>query len=221
MKMSKPSPRNDSMTMELPLTLSAADSPARTLATQESAAALKASAADYGKSTPVLLANYDRDTSSWRTLQHCLVEGLGSFSGTWPRSGMMRSGIAYRLPSLARITSEIESGSLPTLTIHGNYNAVGSSKTSGDGIITSLKRIPTLCAREYRHGATPSRTLRMMSTSARGLALPSWLRLSTSLTGPINPCWAEGFMGYPIGWTECELLETRSSRKSPKSSDWQ
>src|SRR6185312_1128239 len=89
-------------------------SPARTSALQEKALASMESAAAYGLSTPELLARFDQDTSSWRTSQHCLIEGLTVFSETWPRSGTMQSGIAYRLPPLVRLTDEIASGSLPT-----------------------------------------------------------------------------------------------------------
>src|SRR5262249_31185872 len=37
---------------------------------------------------------YDRASSSWRTWQRCLTGGWEEFSGTWPRAGTMRSGIA-------------------------------------------------------------------------------------------------------------------------------
>jgi hypothetical protein len=45
-----------------------------------------------------------------------LADGLAVFSETWPRSGMMRNGIAYRLGTSARPTSETVRGLLPTLT---------------------------------------------------------------------------------------------------------
>ena len=61
-------------------------------AQQARAPALPASAAAYGASTPELLARYDRDTSSWRTSQHCFIEGLETFSETWPRSGIVVAG---------------------------------------------------------------------------------------------------------------------------------
>jgi hypothetical protein len=43
-----------------------------------------------------------------------LVEGWTEFSETWPRSGTMRSGIAYQLPPLVRLTDETDSGLWPT-----------------------------------------------------------------------------------------------------------
>ena len=96
---------------------SAADSPARTSATPAAAPASRVPGRDYGASSPDLLASYDPDTSSWRTSQRCLVEGWTAFSETWPRSGLMRSGIAYRLPPLVHLTAGTGFGSLPTHSI--------------------------------------------------------------------------------------------------------
>jgi hypothetical protein len=102
---------NDEVSM-----LSAAASPAKTSPSPERARALAASAAAYGRSTPELLARYDRATSSWRTSQLCLDGALQLFSETWPRSGLMRNGTAYQLPPLVRLTEETGSGSWPTPT---------------------------------------------------------------------------------------------------------
>src|SRR4051812_717313 len=94
-------------------TCSAADSLARTSATQGSERESMENGQDYGASTPVLLAKYDRDSSSWRTSQLCLEGGLSEFLETWPRSGLMRSGIAYQLPPLVPLTDAIEYGLWP------------------------------------------------------------------------------------------------------------
>lgn len=110
----EPLPPIASAQMELLPMSSAAGFPAKTSARPAEALELMARAAVCGASTPALLANFDLPTSSWRTSQHCLVEGLTVFSETWPRSGTMRSGIAYQLPPLARATDATESGLLPT-----------------------------------------------------------------------------------------------------------
>jgi DNA (cytosine-5)-methyltransferase 1 len=34
--------------------------------------------------------------------------------------------------------------------------------------------------------------------------------------GALNPTWVEWLMGFPLGWTDCEHLATRSSRRSSK-----
>lgn len=53
-----------------------------------------------GLSSLESLAYYDPVTSSWRTFQACLLsmtgEPSGRFSGTFPRSGMTRSGMLFR-----------------------------------------------------------------------------------------------------------------------------
>ena len=120
------SPQNGFLPMELPLTLLLGGSRARMSVPPESAAgwARERAAASILRSS-ASLAIYDHDTSSWKTSQTCLLarlsnlaDGLGEFSGTWPRSGMMRSGIAYQLPTLAHCTSVTASGSslIPTPT---------------------------------------------------------------------------------------------------------
>ena len=47
------------------------------------------------------LAKFDPDSSSWRTCQVSLVEDLNTFSGPWPRSGILLHGICSALPIAA------------------------------------------------------------------------------------------------------------------------
>lgn len=69
------------------------------------------SGADCGESTPGSFARYDRATASWKTAQCLLLGGLESFSGTWPRSGMMRRGRCYPLAIAEHRMNEHECGS--------------------------------------------------------------------------------------------------------------
>lgn len=89
-------------------------SPAKTFLTLEDVPGLRASVADYGLTSPVSFARYDRASHSWRTSQGCLVEGWEKYSETWPQSGTTRNGIASRQRPLAPLTYERESGFLPT-----------------------------------------------------------------------------------------------------------
>jgi hypothetical protein len=147
-----------------------------------------------------LFATLSRDGSEWRTPQCSLLEGSDKFSGTWPRSGLMRDGMSYQQQSLALGTFESASGSLlPTLTVCGNYNAKGASATSGDGLATALRRMPTLMARDYR---SPGRSRLARPGGKQGEHLPN------VVGGPLNPDWCEWFMGFPIGWTASDALET-------------
>lgn len=93
-------------------TPSAAASPARTSRSLERVRVLTESEADYGESTPVWLASFDRASSSWRTSGLCGLEDLPVFSETLPRSGMTRSGTLYLLPPLVRLIYGSGSGSL-------------------------------------------------------------------------------------------------------------
>src|SRR5215472_18176509 len=60
-----------------------------------------------GPSSPDCFAFYDHDSRCWRTSQGSLLEeAWPRYSGTWPRSGSMRSGTAYlRQPSVPRISA--------------------------------------------------------------------------------------------------------------------
>ena len=91
---------------------------AKTSRLRETKKVLTESEVDSGQSAPVCLGRFDPDMPSLRTSQTCLLDsgeiGLSEFSGTFPRSGMMRNGTVYQLRQLAHITEEIESGLWPT-----------------------------------------------------------------------------------------------------------
>ena len=101
---------------EDPQTSSLPDGPAKTSPIWELVKVSKVTGRVSGQKLPELLAMYSRDSSSWKTSQRCLVDGLQTFLETWPRSGMTVSGIAYQLPPLALRTAVIGSGLLPTPT---------------------------------------------------------------------------------------------------------
>ena len=66
--------------------------------------------ADYGMSGPDSFAQYDRESSSWKTSQLCLDGEWAEFSETWPRAGTISNGIAYQRRPLAPLTRETGSG---------------------------------------------------------------------------------------------------------------
>lgn len=155
------------------------------------------------------LAWLDHDTFSWKTYQQSLVTDWESFSQTWPRWGLMLDGVVYRLPVSEPATLETDGGSLPTLTICGNYNRKGASKTSGDGLITALlkrRRFPTLNAVQ---GNCVGRLdeLGGSGNPFRGLDVGKLL---------LSPSFAEEFMGFPIGSSALRDSETLKSRSKPQ-----
>lgn len=103
----------------LPWISFAAGSPARISVTPARALGSLASGPGSGASTFESFASFDLDSSSWRTSQRCLLEGWTSYSETWPRAGMMRSGTAYRLPPLAPLTAVTGSSSSPAWATPG------------------------------------------------------------------------------------------------------
>ena len=181
---------------------------------------------------------FDHESRCWRTWQRCLVEGWTQFSGAWPRSGMTRSGIAFRRVPLVRLTSATESGSLLPTPEASNTKAVAlrsagrsprnflsplptprpcsglrSSGANRTEILRALEKWPTPVARDYKGQG--------MSVARRAAGRkPDNLCSAVSVTdgsGSLNPPWVEWLMGFPLGWTDCEPSATRSSRKSPKS----
>ena len=114
MTTSENSPQSDLPGMESALTSSAAVSRARIFPSPAKARESTAQGRDSGRNTPVLLAKYDRATSSWKTSQLCLDGDYQEFSETWPRSGMTRNGTLFLLPTLELRTVGKESGSWPT-----------------------------------------------------------------------------------------------------------
>jgi len=186
--------------------------------------------AAYGRSTPELLAKFDPATSSWRTSQLCLDGALSEFSETWPRSGLMRSGTAYLLPPLVRLTDETGSGSLPTPsatsygTNHGGgMGRVGPVRPSLETMARKdLWPTPTLADSRNTRNATANNGSGSTGHSGTTLSDIAWMEANgTKNAGSLNPAWVEWLMGFPLGWTVLEASVMPLSRKSRKSSDAQ
>lgn len=90
---------------------SAAASPVRTCLTRGRALASRVSAAVCGTSSRESFANYDRESSSWRTSQRSLLGDWTPFSEAFPKRGMMRSGLMSALPMSERRTDASDSSS--------------------------------------------------------------------------------------------------------------
>lgn len=218
---SQPLPLNASAQMEFPLMSSVEASLAKTSVSRERELGLMESAAGYGETTPDSLASYDPNTSSWKTSQLCLDGGLAEFSETWPRSGMMRSGTLYPLPTLVPHISVNASGLWQTPVADdkiqrsaGKWNGRGEPKLSGQ-----VKLWPTPAGPNDTGGAVG---LGGGAGNRNKLyAMLGYEAGKKMMCGTLNAHWVEWLMGFPITWTALEHSETRSSRKSRKSSDGQ
>lgn len=106
---------------------SVAGSPAKMSALPDFARASGEPGVGYGARWRALLAKYVPALQSWKTSQACLIEGSATFSETWPQSGMMQSGIAYRLPTLALPIHANEFGWWPTPRASDRDNCGGAN----------------------------------------------------------------------------------------------
>jgi len=102
--------------------------PAKTYQSRESESGLMANDPACFSTPYESLATYDQIGSCWRTCQPFLTGDTDEFSGRWPRSGMMRSGTAYRLDTLAHRTDATAYGMLPTPSGTSNH---GKNHVSG------------------------------------------------------------------------------------------
>lgn len=160
----------------------------------------------FTEKSSALLALFDQKNSTLKTCQQSLLTDSEQFSQTLPRWGSMRNGVVSEHPISALSMSETGGFCLPTLTVHGNYNRKGASKTSGDGLVTALKRMPTLCARDWKDTGRSNAEINRHTPP-----------LAVHAGGPLNPEWCEWFMGFPIGFTESKDLETRKFRSKQQS----
>lgn len=179
----------------------------------------------FGINSHEWFASYGRGSWWSRTLGLFSQGVLESFSETWPRQGMTRSGVAFVLPTLARHTDESGSSLWPTPTLCGNHNRKGASATSGDGLATATGRWATPTAsdsdggvghagqgspnlrtmaawatptsRDWKDGASPSN-----KAPTNGLLGRQAPRDPTSPEGALNPAWVGQLMGFPGGWTD-------------------
>ena len=201
---------------ELPRTSSAAGSRARTCLSLADALASKVKDLVCGESTGDLLANYDPDSSSWRTCQACLVSEWEPFSETWPRSGTMQHGTAYQLQPSAPLTGGIESGLLPTprscSAMAANITE-NTARAKHPNLETILAREmwPTPVARDCRTIKGAQRAPNATGTEPLTVVVG---QMENTTVGALNPPWVEWLMGFPLGWTDLEPSATQSSPKS-------
>jgi len=159
-----------------------------------------------------LLAIFDPNGYSWSRSQLSLAlledEHLENTSVDWPRSGIILSGTAYRLPPLVRPTGEIVYGLWPTPTVYGDHNRAGASANSGNGLSTAVKLhlwgTPT--ARDWKDCGNlenvPENGLlgRMVKSHSETMGNEG------SLT-PQFHCW---LMGFPVDWNDLDRQATPS-----------
>ncbi len=207
------------------LTLFLADSRARTSAQPEAAQDLTAPEAGFGQKWRGSFAKYDPATFSWKTRQFSLLGDCVEFSETWPRWGSMRNGECWERPMSERPTGETESGLWPTPTCGGGGQTLPEGTTPQGK--TPEGRKQTVCLERYvqqverKVWPTPTATAHKGWSKSHNRArtddrLDYTVEREASesgLIGRLNPQFVEWLMGWPIGWTELQHLETGRFRE--------
>jgi hypothetical protein len=211
---------------------------AKTLAQQEKAQESTENEVECGEKWHGLLARFDQDTHSWRTVQCSLLEDLNESLQTLPQWGMTVGGELYLLPTLVQTINEKESGlwltpstvDIPTRSAESmekrldyrkkiGRNGVGAGCLSEQvewsgtgppiGYITKEKMFPTPQASDNRDRGNMSNP-----SIQRRVAKGKQIMLSQSVdqnSGQLNPTWVEWLMGWPLGWTDLKPLEMDKS----------
>ena len=184
---------------------------------------------DSGGSSLVLLAIFDRDSSSWKTLQRSLVEDWTSSSPIFGRSGMMRHGSLWALPTSELLTSETGFGfsgrylTPSTIDSGSRFNrfpSEGATLRPTLGAMVKFNLWPTPVASE---GKDCGSTWEALARHDKGCRLQRRMAtLGLAETQPtekaaLNPSWVEWLMGWPIGWTDCVPLGTDKFRSWQRS----
>ena len=94
----------------------------------------------------------------------------------------------------------------PTATLGTKGGRITPRKSREGGTLieaVAARQFATPTARDWRSGKASEETHEKNSRP-----------LSEQVGGSLNPTWVEWLMGYPLGWTDCGVSETQSSRKS-------
>jgi hypothetical protein len=211
-----------------------ADFPARISASQEKVQESAANEAVSGRNLRASLARYDHASSSWKTHQLSLLEGSTSCLETFPRWGSMQNGELFPLKMPVLHTAESGCGLLPTPTAQsygsnqgGSAGRVGPVRLSLQSMATrSMWPTPTaslgtkggrVTPRKSREGGTLIEAVSARSqwptptvhgNYNRKGATPNSGDGLAAAGGALNPTWVEWLMGWPLGWTSLEPLET-------------
>lgn len=220
---------------------SAADSRAKTSVAPEKERGSPESGPGYGLKWKQPFASYDHDSCSLKTAQCSLFEDSNTSSVHFPKWGILRDGVLYRLPMSERPTFEKGYGywRTPTATEadHGGPNArdsngglhlsaqvmrwptpTSSMMTTGDLVQSKFagnsKNRPSYQEAKKQFHTLASRDCRhpnKKSYKERGVGKKGE-QLPNVIGGSLNPDWLEWLMGWPIEWTALKPLEMAKFR---------
>ena len=162
----------------------------RTLASEVSAPEYPGREVRFGSICATPFAWYDQNMQLWKTWRRYAGGAWELWSGTWPRSGMIRNGIAYQLPALVPF-------------MKGTGYGLSATPTA----VMPVTRQP--CQHIVLKSGRPRKVLKTGSTCSMNWAQEM---LYNGLIPTPELC--EFWMRYPIGHTDLNRLATASCRES-------
>ena len=164
------------------------------------------------------LGYYDQNTQSLKMFRHLQEKDLTLSLEILPKSGMMQNGIVFQLPQLVRYTkgkgyslwltpTVVERWSKDKIVITKNgtpRRKYKNGKTSSLGLSQQVQMFPTPTSKDNRGGSK--------------FKFDKHYFVEKNQHGQLNPNWVEWLMGFPIGWTELDVLETQSFLNAQKLS---
>jgi hypothetical protein len=196
---------------------SVADSHARTSARPAHEPGLKEIVPVSGESSRASLRKSSRRTSSSKTRHTFVLAGLSSSCKTLPAWGLMQDGVCSELKTSERPILEKGCGLLPTPTGADNEASPSMSKWPAHRwLMEFYARLPSPRATDANRGGRGDLLQAWRGNSNSHFSLPTptaghteKVRLSLeSLTGGPWISFREWMMGWPIGWTALQPLET-------------
>ena len=165
-----------------------------------------------------LLARFDPDMHSWRTVQCSLLEDLNESLQTLPQWGMTVGGELYLLPMLVQSINENEFGLslVPTPTSStGEANHNSPSTLAGKRYTMNLAGFVQLHPVRQMWG-TPKAQDSRHAFMDRGKGNLGEQVSGLHNGGKLSPLWTEWLMGWWIGWTDLKPLEMGKSHCAPQ-----
>jgi hypothetical protein len=208
-------PLTESRGKEL-LTLYLAGFHAKTFQPQGGGGGLMVNDQECGEKWRGSFTKYSLDTHSWKTHQCSLLGDLDEFSETWPQWGLMRDGECWEQRMLEQTIRGTESGLSPNGVDNfhtPNTTGLDGGSNSRRALKKKIENWPTPVTRDYKDtGTQESMTRALNKRDSPGLAL----MVGAATGGKLNPMWVEWLMGWPLGWTDLNPLETDKCHSVPQ-----
>lgn len=174
----------------------------------------------------------DPAQSYWRTSQLCFLEGWQRFSQSWPRSGLMQSGIAYQLPQsehpinateflsspgedrCKQRPTEQKTGGYAKVATPGFFQGVDATTASGIAKTAESTHIHSTTAETMGAYIAGQTTFPTPSANEDAAGTPNGKmqkmlgndpRVRNTGDGVLNPEWVEWLMGFGIGYTDLNV----------------